>query len=58
MLEEIERRIKQRLDTTAGWLAGGSAVSFEAYKHGAGEIAGYRYAWDIIREVMREHEKL
>jgi len=56
MLEEIERRIKLRLDRVAEGLASGAAVSFEAYKQGAGEIAGYRYALDIIREVMREHE--
>ena len=58
MLEEIERRIKQRLDAEAQWLADGSADSLAAYKNAAGEIAGYRYALDIIREVMREHEKL
>lgn len=58
MLEEIERRIKQRLDHKKDWLANGSAGSFESYKEASGEVVAYRYALDIIRDVMREHEKL
>jgi len=58
MLEEIERRIKQNLDRKGDWLASGSVDSMEAYKLAAGEIIGYRFALDIIRDVMREHEKL
>ena len=58
MLEEIERRIKQRLDLKMNWLAAGSAASFESYKEASGEVSAYRYSLDIIRDVMREHEKL
>ena len=58
MLEEIERRIKQRRDLKKDWLAGGSAGSFEAYKEASGEVNAYHYVLDIIRDVMREHDKL
>lgn len=58
MLEEIERQIKQKIDHQAIWISGGGASTLEAYKYAAGEIAGYRYVLDIIKDVMREHEKL
>ncbi len=58
MLEEIERKIKQRIDQQSMFLSGGRASTLEAYKYSAGEIAGCRYALDIIKDVMREHEKL
>ena len=58
MLEEVERRIRDRIEDLKDHIAGGRPQDYATYCQAVGQIIGYRQVLDDIKDIEEKYQNM